>query len=148
MTLFAAPPYFVAEPEWGWWIVLYFYLGGIAAGVYFLATMIDLFGGEEDRELARTGYCIAFPLVVLCGIFLILDLDRPERFWHMLFQSERVHEALDEGWPLGGWETMFEAPMLKYWSPMSIGSWALTLFGLCSFLSLVGSLWETGLLAR
>ena len=23
---------FVVDPEWGWWIILYFYLGGIAAG--------------------------------------------------------------------------------------------------------------------
>ncbi len=23
---------FVADPHWGWWIVWYFYLGGIAAG--------------------------------------------------------------------------------------------------------------------
>jgi len=29
--------------------------GGIAAGSYFLATLIDLFGSEADRDLAR-GY--------------------------------------------------------------------------------------------
>jgi formate-dependent nitrite reductase membrane component NrfD len=148
MSLFAADTVFVANPEWGWWIVLYFYLGGIAAGVYFLATMIDLFGHEEDHELARLGYFLAFPLIILCGMFLTLDLDRPERFWHMLFQSERVHEALDEGWPLsGGWETILQAPILKYWSPMSLGAWALALFGLCSFLSVLGSLKQKGFLA-
>ena len=31
---------FVADPHWGWWIILYFYLGGIAAGAYFTATLI------------------------------------------------------------------------------------------------------------
>src|SRR5690348_11962785 len=28
---------FVADPHWGHWILLYFYLGGIAAGAYFAA---------------------------------------------------------------------------------------------------------------
>jgi formate-dependent nitrite reductase membrane component NrfD len=33
-------------------------------------------------------------------------------------------------------------PMFKYWSPMSIGAWALLVFGLFSFLSFVGALTE------
>src|SRR5262245_39444620 len=99
---------FVADPDWGWWIVSYFFLGGIAAGAYFVATLVELFGGDDDRPLSRIGYRIAFPLVAVCGVLLILDLNRPERFWHMLLQSERVHEALDQGWPLsaGGWLLM------------------------------------------
>jgi formate-dependent nitrite reductase membrane component NrfD len=141
---------FVADPEWGWWIIGYFFLGGIAAGAYFMATMIDLVGSPEDRPLARVGYLIALPLIVVCGVFLTLDLHQPLRFWHMLFRSEVVHEAIREGWPASGagWKTMTGAPLLKYWSPMSIGSWAITLFGLCSALSLLGSLWAGGRLER
>lgn len=84
----------------------------------------------------------------MCGVFLILDLDRPERFWHMVLQSELVDQALEEGWPLGGWGTMAQAAMLKWWSPMSIGAQAIGIFGLCSFLSFLGSLWPKGRLAR
>jgi protein NrfD len=141
---------FVADPDWGWWIILYFYLGGIAAGAYFTATLIDLLGSDEDRELARIGYWIAFPLVCLCGLFLTLDLGRPERFWHMLFKSEVVKAAFAEGWPWrgAGWAHMSHAFLFKYWSPMSIGAWALTLFGLCTFLSFLSSLWPGGRLER
>jgi formate-dependent nitrite reductase membrane component NrfD len=141
---------FVADPEWGWWIILYFFLGGIAAGAYFMATLIELLGGEEDRELPRIGYWIAFPLVSLCGLFLIVDLHRPERFWHMLFKSEVVRSALAAGWPLSGegWRLMSHALMFKPWSPMSVGSWALLLFGLCSGLSFLGSLYPEGRLER
>jgi formate-dependent nitrite reductase membrane component NrfD len=140
---------FVADPDWGWWIIFYFYLGGIAAGAYFTATLVDLFAAPEDRELARMGYWIAFPLVSLCGLFLTVDLVQPERFWHMLLKSEVVHQALDEGWPLSGasWAIMLQAPLLKWWSPMSMGSWALLLFGVCSALTFLGSLWPAGLLA-
>src|SRR5262249_51828529 len=71
-------------------------------------------------------------------------------FWHMLLQSELVHQALDEGWPLSGsgWLLMLQSPMLKHWSPMSIGAWALAVFGLFSFLSFLGTLWPQGRLSR
>jgi formate-dependent nitrite reductase membrane component NrfD len=128
---------FVADPHWGVWIILYFYLGGIAAGAYFTATLIELMGDEEDRELPRIGYQVAFPLVCLCALFLIIDLDKPLRFWHMLFKSEEVKAG-----------HLSHALMFKYWSPMSVGSWALALFGVCSFLSFLGSLWPDGRLAR
>jgi protein NrfD len=119
-------PRIVADPHWGWWIVFYFYLGGIAAGAYFIGTMVDLFGRERDRPIARLAYLISAPLVAICGILLIVDLSRPERFWHMLIQSNTG------------------LPMFKYWSPMSVGSWALMLFGLFSGLSFIGALAEEG----
>lgn len=114
-----------ANPDWGWWIVLYFYLGGIAAGAYFIGTLIDLVGHDErDLPIARMAFYIAAPLIAVCGILLIVDLSRPERFWHMMIQS-------NTGWP-----------MFKYWSPMSVGVWALLLFGLFSGASFVGALAE------
>jgi formate-dependent nitrite reductase membrane component NrfD len=68
----------------------------------------------------------------------------------MVLKSEVVHDALTKGWPMSaeGWSEMASAPILKYWSPMSVGSWALMLFGLCSTLSLLGSLWPNGRLER
>lgn len=119
--------YFTAPPEWHWLVVLYFFIGGIAGGSYVIAALLDLFGEEIDRPLARLGYLVAFPAVVLCGPLLIWDLNRPERFWHMLIQANRI--------PL---------PMFKYWSPMSFGSWILTVFGAFAFLAFVGALAEAG----
>jgi len=127
---------FVADPEWGWWIIGYFFLGGIAAGAYFMATLIDLVGRRgQDDEISRIGFRIAFPLIVVCAVFLTLDLKKPDRFWHMLFKSEVVEET----WKNHSWGDLIHAPLFKYWSPMSIGSWALTIFGLCSFISFLGS---------
>ncbi len=116
---------FVANPHWGWWIVWYFFLGGIASGAYFIAALIDLVGDEHDRRLGRIGYLLAAPLVAVCGVLLILDLNQPARFWHMLFDAET-------------W-----LPHMKYWSPMSIGAWALLLFGAISTASFVGALAES-----
>ena len=68
---------FVADPHWGWWIVWYFYLGGIAAGAYFMAALVEFVGDEQDRRMGRIGYFLAAPLVAICGVLLILDLERP-----------------------------------------------------------------------
>jgi formate-dependent nitrite reductase membrane component NrfD len=114
--------WFTAAPHWQWYIILYFFFGGLAGGCYFLAALIDLFGRPEDRPLARLGYYVAFPLVILCGLLLIVDLNQPLRFWHMLIQRNTLQ------------------PMFKAWSPMSSGSWALLTFGLFSFLSFVAAL--------
>jgi len=53
MTLLALATFSVAAPDWGVWIILYFYLGGIAAGAYFIGTLIDRFGIERDRPIAK-----------------------------------------------------------------------------------------------
>ena len=87
MNTFPSSTYFSAPPDWGWLIVFYFFFGGLAGGCYFLAVLIDLFGRPEDRPLARLGYYVAFPCVVLSGLLLTLDLNRPLRFWHMLVES-------------------------------------------------------------
>lgn len=126
MNEFPSSTFFSAPPDWGWLIVFYFFFGGLAGGCYFLAALIDLLGRPEDRPLARLGYYIAFPCVVISGILLTLDLNRPERFWHMLIESNTFR------------------PMFKLWSPMSVGSWALLIFGLFSLVSFLGALAEDG----
>ncbi len=114
------------NPMWEWWIVLYFFIGGIAGGAYVTSTAIELVGGPQDRPIARMGYYIAFPLSVVCAIALIADLGRPERFWHMI-----VYSPTFLPWP-------------KWDSPISVGAYALLLFGAFSFLSFLDALVETG----
>jgi protein NrfD len=126
MNEFPSSTFFSAPPDWGWLIVFYFFFGGLAGGCYFLAVLIDLLGRPEDRPLARLGYYIAFPCVVISGILLTLDLNRPDRFWHMLIESNTLR------------------PMFKLWSPMSVGSWALLIFGAFSLVSFLGALAEDG----
>ncbi len=111
-------------PHWDWLIILYFFFGGIAGGAYFMATLLRFAGWPEDRPVVRLGYYVAFPLAILCGLLLILDLRQPLRFLNMLFAFKA-----------GGLS-------FKYWSPISFGSWLLFLFGLVSFLSFIGVVGE------
>jgi len=91
--------------------------------------LIDLFDRPEDRPLARLGYYISFPCIIISGLLLTLDLGRPLRFWHMLIESNTYR------------------PMFKYWSPMSVGSWALLIFGIFVFLAFLEALVEDNRLA-
>jgi formate-dependent nitrite reductase membrane component NrfD len=115
---------YVVSPHWHGWIITYFYLGGIAAGSYAVFTLASLFGTEADVRATRAAAYLAFPLVSLCGLLLIIDLNRPERFWHMMVASQTFR------------------PFVKWWSPMSIGSVGLSAFGAFSFASFVGVLAE------
>jgi formate-dependent nitrite reductase membrane component NrfD len=58
------------------------------------------------------GYLLSLPLVAACGLLLIADLGVPTRFLNML-------------------------SVFKFWDPMSIGAWAVGVFGLFSFVSSV-----------
>jgi protein NrfD len=110
-------------PNWGWWIVLYFFVGGITGGVYFAAAWLDLFGDARDRGAIWLGHLLTLPLLILSTAFLVVDLQQPQRFWHMLFQSDR-----------------FPLPMLKPESPMSVGSLILTVFGAVAFVSFLDAI--------
>src|SRR5882724_3879818 len=104
-------------PGWEMMIVWYFFLGGIAGGAYFTAAIADNFGSARDRAVARVGYLLSLPLVAACGILLIADLGVPARFMNMM----RV---------------------FKFWDPMSLGAWAVGVFGLFTFVSSVLSFSE------
>lgn len=118
-------------PHWGWYIILYFFLGGLAAGLYFIGTLAAQSGDPRDRPVTRFCFLAVFPLVVVCGFLLIVDLGKPLRFWHMLIQSERI--------PL---------PMLKYWVPMSLGSWVLAIFALFAAVAFADALVDRGRLTN
>ncbi|HEV2671845.1 MAG TPA: NrfD/PsrC family molybdoenzyme membrane anchor subunit [Gemmatimonadales bacterium] len=113
--------FFTASPHWTWFIIPYFFVGGIAGGAYFLAALLQWFGRPEDRPVIRTGYSLAFWGAIISGALLTLDLGKPFRFWHMLFQSEN-----------------FPNLMFKSWSPISFGAWAILLFGACAAVSWYG----------
>lgn len=121
--------FFSAAPHWTWFIIPYFFIGGLAGGAYFLAAALDWFGRPDDRPVIRTGYDIAAVGALASGFLLTIDLGKPLRFWHMLFQSEN-----------------FPTLMFKSWSPISFGAWAILLFGLFAVLSALGTRAEEGVL--
>jgi formate-dependent nitrite reductase membrane component NrfD len=122
------PPaeHFAAPPGWEWWILGYFFFGGLAGGSYAIGTLLRLVGTPADQRAARIAFIVSFLALVPCPIFLIADLGQPLRFINMLFDASNGGLAF------------------KPWSPMSLGSWALLFFGLFSFVSFLGAIAESG----
>lgn len=112
--------HFSQPPEWRWYILGYFFFAGLAGGAYVLGTMMRLWGRPSDESAARLCFLLALPLTVLCPILLTIDLGQPARFWHMI------------GLYNGGFNFSLN---FKYWSPMSVGAWALAVFGALATIS-------------
>ncbi len=114
-------------PGWEWYyIALYFFVGGTAAGAYFIGSLIEFFGAEKYRSISKVAFYIAFPLALLCPILLTLDLGQQARFINLFYSPSA-----------GGL-------YINWQSPVSFGSWALLVFGAMSFLSFVDNLIQDG----
>ncbi|MBI4912336.1 MAG: polysulfide reductase NrfD [Acidobacteria bacterium] len=98
------------EPVWEFLIVNYLFLGGLSAGLYFvagLATWLTEDGASSYPRIARWGALLAPWPVSVGSLLLIFDLGKPLRFWKLF-----AH--------------------FRWQSPMSIGSWLLVGFTLLS----------------
>lgn len=117
---YGIPP--IKKPHWTWQVPLYLWLGGIGAGSHLIATLVRLMGNGDKALLRASRYTTLFTMI-LSPILLIWDLGRPERFLNML-------------------------RILKLRSPMSTGSWAISIFGSMSGLIATRQAAEDGLLGH
>jgi formate-dependent nitrite reductase membrane component NrfD len=119
MMLLAAE-HFVRAPQWQWYILGYFFFAGLTGGCYALAALLRLVGHERDEGAARVGFYASFVTLLVCPVLLTADLGASwSRFWHMLIDVTPGEQGLN----------------FKYWSPMSVGVWALLIFGLFATVS-------------
>ena len=106
----------IAGVAWRLPIVWYAFLGGIAAGSYALSALAALLGGEEDGQATRVADCLAFPLVVVCGLLFFVDQSptgrREATPWGMasllamgvLSLGSFLGALVEDGWlGLSGW---------------------------------------------
>jgi hypothetical protein len=91
----------IKEPTWTWEIPVYFFTGGVAGASAGLAYLSGLRGNDV---LARRAWMTAGAAIAASPPLLISDLGRPARFLNML-------------------------RMFKVTSPMSVGSWILSVSG-------------------
>lgn len=107
--------------EWGILIVNYLFLGGLSAGLLFVAALATLMqrNGTTPHytRIARTGALLAPWPVMLGCLLLVFDLGNWLRFYKLFLH-------------------------IRPTSPMSIGSWLLLVFNVVSLLFLFGWLSE------
>lgn len=101
---------------WGWEIVIYLFLGGIAAGILVLTTFLELTRPDRPRSRAMRWMSLV-ALALLSFGMLALWLDLAHKFWAWRFYA--------------AW---------KVTSPMSWGAWILVLIYPTGLLLWLGSL--------
>jgi formate-dependent nitrite reductase membrane component NrfD len=117
---YGIPP--IKEHTWTWEVPVYFWLGGIGTGAH-VASAIARTLGHTDRAFLRTARYTTLLTMILSPILLIMDLGRPERFYNML-------------------------RIVKWRSPMSMGTWALMGFSILTGLVAASQAAKDGLLGR
>lgn len=128
-------PGLLKSAEWPLLIDLYFFLGGVAGGAFVIATVAHLLDPERHRDVVRVGYYLSLLTIAPAPLFLIVDLGLPTRFLHMLMVS-KPSTAI-------GMDALTVGPFhLKPFSPMSVGAWALLIFGACAFLAALDTFLE------
>jgi len=66
------------QRDWGWWIAVYLFLGGIGAGAYTIAA-VNWYLGDTVSASTAVGLWIGFPALLIGSIFLLVDLGTPTR---------------------------------------------------------------------
>jgi len=123
-VIYLAAEHFVRAPQWTWYILGYFFFAGLTGGCYALATLLRLVGDARDEPAARLGFYASFVTLLVCPVLLTADLGASWwKFWHMLVDVTPGDQGLN----------------FKYWSPMSVGVWALLVFGLFAAVSALES---------
>jgi molybdopterin-containing oxidoreductase family membrane subunit len=69
---------------WGIYIVNFVLFIGLSAGGILVAALVHAVGIERFRPVARIAEILAISCLILATIFIMLDLGRPERFFHLL----------------------------------------------------------------
>ncbi|MDE5422763.1 polysulfide reductase NrfD [Ancylomarina sp. DW003] len=105
---------------WGWEIPLYLFLGGLAAGILFFASLYTLLGREKELPTAVRKATFLVPIILIVGLgALFLDLKNKLYFWQ-LYTTIRIESPMS--W--GAWILMLITPLsmawcLSYWRDLA-----------------------------
>ena len=76
--------YLSRDVSWGLYIAQLTFLVGVAASAVMVVLPYYLHGYKEFGRITILGEFLAVPAIVLCGLFIIVDLGRPTRFFNVM----------------------------------------------------------------
>jgi len=72
------------QVSWGFYIANFAFLVGIAAAAVLLVIPAYIFHREDIKHVVLVGEGMAVAAVTMSMLFVIVDLGRPDRLWHMI----------------------------------------------------------------
>ena len=70
--------------SWGFYIGNFTFMVGVAAAAVVLVIPAYVYHWKPIREIVIFGELLAVSSIVMCMLFVTVDIGRPERFWHLL----------------------------------------------------------------
>ncbi len=70
--------------SWGLYIANFTFMVGVAAGGVMMVIPAYLYHDKKMHDVVIVGELLAISAIVMCLLFVVADLGRPERFWHMI----------------------------------------------------------------
>jgi molybdopterin-containing oxidoreductase family membrane subunit len=72
------------QVSWGFYISNFTFLVGVAAAAVLLVIPAYLYQFKPIREIVLFGEMVAVTAIVMCTLFIMVDLGQPLRAWHLL----------------------------------------------------------------
>jgi Ni/Fe-hydrogenase subunit HybB-like protein len=69
---------------WGVYIANFTFLVGVAAAAVMLVIPVYIYKNEHLHDLVIFGELLAIAAILMCLAFVMVDIGRPDRFWHMI----------------------------------------------------------------
>jgi len=72
------------QVSWGFYISNFTFLVGVAAAAVMLVIPAYIFDRKDIRDVVLLGDTMAVTAVLMAMLFVIVDIGRPDRIWHMI----------------------------------------------------------------
>jgi Ni/Fe-hydrogenase subunit HybB-like protein len=72
------------QVSWGFYIGNFTFLVGVAAAAVVLVIPAYIYNWKPIREIVIYGELLAISAIVMCLMFVMVDIGRPDRFWHLI----------------------------------------------------------------
>ena len=79
------------QVSWGFYIANFTFLVGVAAAAVMLAIPAYLFNRRDIKDVVLMGDTMAIAAVTMAILFVVADLGRPDRLWHLIPGIGRFH---------------------------------------------------------
>jgi len=72
------------QVSWGFYIGNFTFLVGVAAAAVVLVIPAYIYNWKPIREIVIYGELLALSAITMCLMFVLVDIGRPDRFWHLI----------------------------------------------------------------
>jgi Ni/Fe-hydrogenase subunit HybB-like protein len=86
------------QVSWGFYIGNFTFLVGVAAAAVVLVIPAYIYDWKPIREIVIFGELLALSAIIMCLLFVLVDVGHPERLWHLIPPFGYINVSSILGW--------------------------------------------------